>query len=155
MPNVATVLKAEISRLARKEVRAVGTAVGRRTAASRRALADLKRRVAALEKGLRSLESSLARVPAAAPAEKPEKGPKGWISGKGVRSLRQKLGLSQEAMARLVNVTPNAVYLWERKPGMLRLRHATQAALLDARKLGAREAQAKLAALPTRRGRKA
>ena len=145
MPNVATVLKAEISRLARKEVRAVGTAVGRRTAASRRAMADLKRRVAALEKGLRSLESSLARVPAAAPAEKPEKGPKGWISGKGVRSLRQKLGLSQEAFAKLVGVSPNAVYQWERKSGMLRLRSKTQAAVMSVRELGAREAKAKLA----------
>ena len=71
------------------------------------------------------------------------------ISGKGVRSLRQKLGLSQEAFAKLVGVSPNCVYQWESKPGMLRLRANTRAAVLAARGLGAREAKAKLAEMAT------
>jgi hypothetical protein len=37
------------------------------------------------------------------------------------------------------------VYQWERKPGMLRLRDATKAAVMAVRGLGAREAKARLA----------
>ena len=64
-----------------------------------------------------------------------------------MRSLRRKIGLSQDAFAKLVGVSSNAVYQWESKPGMLRLRDNTRAALLAVRKLGAREAKARLAAM--------
>lgn len=63
--------------------------------------------------------------------------------------MRRKLGLSQESFAKLVGVSPNAVYQWERKSGMLRLRSKTHAAVMAARKLGSREAKAKLAEVAT------
>lgn len=144
MSNVMTVLKAEITRLARKEAKAAVTPIRKPGVAVRKAVADLKQRVAGLEKECKRLGAELARIPPPAPQEVPGKG-KGWISGKGVRSLRQKLGLSQDAFARLVGVTPNGVYQWERKAGMLRLRDKTRTALLAARNLGAREAKARLA----------
>lgn len=144
MPNVMTVLKAEIVRLARKEAKAAVAPFRKPSGATRRVLADLKRRVAILEKENKRLGSLLAKLPQPEPVVAPT-GPRNWISGKGVRSLRQKLGLSQEGFAKLVGVTPNAVYIWERKPGMLRMRDATKAAVMAVRNLGAREAKAKLA----------
>ena len=144
MSNIMTALKAEIVRLARKEVKAVIDPLRRPANATRLTLADLKRRVAALEKENKRIAALLSKIPQPEPKEEPAKA-KGWISGKGVRSLRQKLGLSQEAFAKLVGVSPNGVYQWEAKPGMLRLREQTRAAVLAARQLGAREAKAKLA----------
>ena len=144
MANVITALKAEIARIARKEAKQAVAPLRKPANATRLTLADLKRRVAALEQENKQLAASLSKIPQPAPAEEPAKA-KGWVSGKGVRSLRQKLGLSQEAFAQLVGVSPNAVYQWERKSGMLRLRSKTQAAVMAARKLGSREAKAKLA----------
>ena len=144
MANVITALKAEIARIARKEAKALTAPLRKPANATRLTLADLKRRVAALEQENKRMAVLLSKVPQPEPQEEPAK-PKGWISGKGVRSLRQKLGLSQEAFAQLVGVSPNAVYQWEHKSGMLRLRANTRAAVMSVRELGAREAKAKLA----------
>lgn len=144
MPNIAKVFKDEIARIARHEAKQAVAPFRKPTSSARRTFADLKRRVAALEKSDKLLRAALAKLPQPAPQEAPAKN-KGWISGKGVRNLRQKLGLSQDAFAMLVGVTPNCICLWERKPGMLRLRDNTRAALLAARLPGAREAKARLA----------
>ena len=144
MANVITALKAEIARIARKEAKQAVAPLRKPANATRLTLADLKRRVAALEQENKQLAASLSKIPQPAPAEEPAKA-KGWVSGKGVRSLRQKLGLSQEAFAQLVGVSPNAVYQWEHKSGMLRLHANTRAAVMSVRELGAREAKAKLA----------
>lgn len=143
MSNVITALKAEISRIARKEAKALTAPLRKPANATRLTLADLKRRVAALEKQIRQADAQLAKEPRPEPAGEAAS-PENRISGKGVRSLRRKLGLSQDAFARLVGVSPNSVSLWEGKPGMLRLRKATLAAVLAARGLNAREAKAKL-----------
>ena len=148
MANVITALKAEIARIARKEAKALTAPLRKPANATRLTLADLKRRVAALEKENKRLSASLSKIPQQAPAEEPAKA-KGWVSGKGILSMRRKLGLSQEAFAKLVGVSPSAVYNWERKSGMLRLRSKTQAAVMAARKLGSREAKAKLAEVAT------
>ncbi len=147
MSNIITVLKAEISRISRKEAKAAATPLRKTVVATRGTLADLKRRVAALETENKRIAAQLSKLPQPEPKEKPAKA-KGWISGKGVHSLRQKLGLSRGAFAQLVGVTPKAVYKWESKAGMLRLRENTRSALLAARQLGAREAKAKLDEMP-------
>jgi len=147
MSNIAKSFKDEVARISRREAKQVVAPFHKPTTNARRTFADLKRRVAALEKSDRRLRAALAKVTAAIPQPQAPAKDKGWISGKGVRSLRQKLGLSQEAFAKLVGVTPAGVYLWERKPGMLRLRDNTRAALLAARLLGAREAKARLTGL--------
>lgn len=146
MPNLAKVLKDEIARIARKEAKLAVAPLHKPTASARRTFADLKRRVAALEKTNKELWSARERAsqPVSEVPEAPAKA-KGWISGKGVRSLRQGLGLSQQAFAKLLDVGHNTIYKWESKPGMLQLRGSTRAALMSARQLGAREAKAKLA----------
>jgi len=49
MPNIATVLKAEITRLARKEAKAAVAEAAKKTKALKTEVRDLRRRVAALE----------------------------------------------------------------------------------------------------------
>ena len=153
MANVITALKAEIARIARKEAKALTAPLRKPANATRLTLADLKRRVAALEQENKRMAASLSKIPQPAPAEEPAK-VKGWISGKGILSMRRKLGLSQETFAQLVGVSPNAVYNWERKSGMLRLRSKTQAAVMAVRGLGAREAKAKLAEMGKKKDKK-
>ena len=153
MANVITALKAEIARIARKEAKQAVAPLHKPATGARHALADLKRRVAALEQENKRMAASLSKIPQPAPAEEPAKA-KGWVSGKGVRSLRQKLGLSQEAFAQLVGVSPNAVYQWEHKSGMLRLHANTRAAVMAVRELGAREAKAKLAEMGKKKDKK-
>jgi DNA-binding transcriptional regulator YiaG len=46
-----------------------------------------------------------------------------------IRVLRRSLGLSQHQLGLLTGVSTQAVYLWERKGGALRLRHQTRRAL--------------------------
>ena len=144
MSNIAQVLKAEISRISRHEAKLAVAPFRKPTVAARYTFADLKRRVDALEKESKRLAALLSKIPQPEPVAAPV-GSRNWISGKGVRSLRQKLGLSQEAFSKLVGVSPNAVFIWESKPGMLRMRDATKAAVMAVRGLGAREAKTKLA----------
>jgi len=148
MPNIVQVLKAEISRISRHEAKQAVAPFRKPTVAARRTFADLKRRVAILEKANNRLSALIAKIPQPEPVAAPT-GSRNWISGKGVRSLRQKLGLSQEAFAKLVGVSPQGVYQWESKPGMLRMRDATKAAVMAVRGLGAREAKARLAEMKT------
>jgi DNA-binding XRE family transcriptional regulator len=139
MPNLMPILRSEISRLARKEAKAAASPLRKPSVAARKAFAGLKRRVASLERETKRLAALVAKIPV--PQPEPSAGARNWISGKGVKSLRRRLGLSQEAFAKLVGVTSNAVYVWESKPGMLRMREATTAAVMSVRGLGAREAK--------------
>ena len=145
MPNVAEVLKAEIVRIARREVKKSSVSVNQAALRSKRAIAALNRQVAALEKEVRLLRRALARAQAssAPAATSPDRA---RITVKGVRSLRRRLGLSGEEFGRLVGVTGQAVYAWEKTSGPLKVRAATRAAILAIRSIGAREAKRRLAA---------
>jgi lysozyme family protein len=146
MSTFAKSFKDEVTRLARKEAKAAVAPIRKPSGANRSALADLKRRVAALEKETRRLAALLAKVPQPAPA--PAAGDqKARITGKGMRSLRRKLRLSAEQFGRLLGITAHGVYFWERKDGPIRVRQTTRAALLSIRTLGAREAKARLQTL--------
>ena len=148
MPNIAKVLKEEISRISRHEAKVAFTPLQRRTIKLERAAADLKRRTASLEKANKQLHERLAKIEAAQPAAPaPEPAGRAWISGKGVKSLRQKLGLTQKEFGGLTGVTEHAVQLWESKPGMLRLRDATKTAIMAVRGIGKTEARKRLEAL--------
>ena len=151
MPNVVKVLKAEISRIGRKESKAAVTPLHRRTVRFERAAADLKRRTSRLEKENRLLQARLAKLEQALPTPAPAEKSRAWITGRGIRSLRRKLGLSQDKFAKLAGVSGQGVYQWERKGGMLRLRADTKAAIMAVRGLGAREARRRLEGMKGKR----
>lgn len=67
------------------------------------------------------------------------------MTGRGIKSLRRKLRVSQADFGRLIGVTAQAVVNMEKKNGPLAVRKGTRAAILAIRGMGAREADAKLA----------
>ena len=152
MSTFANSFKAEVIRLARKEAKAAVSPIRKPAGATRKVLADLKQRVATLEKECRRLSALLGKVPQ--PQAEPAEEQKVRITGKGMRSLRRKLGLSAIEFGKLLGVSRVAVYQWERKEGPLRVRGATMAAILSIKSLGAREAKERLAALTDKTGAK-
>jgi DNA-binding transcriptional regulator YiaG len=143
MPNIASVLKGEISRVARKEVR--GELLGLKTAsgARRAEVAALKRRVQALEQALRRLSKASTGVAAVA-AEK-ESSQALRFSAKGLASHRQRLGLSAQDCGILVGASGQSVYNWE--AGRVRPQPKHLPALAALRNLGKKAAAARLASL--------
>ncbi|MDP3016351.1 MAG: helix-turn-helix domain-containing protein, partial [Deltaproteobacteria bacterium] len=61
------------------------------------------------------------------------------LSPRLIRSLRKRLGISQRDLARLMGVTPLAVYQWE--TGTFKPKKEKKAMLVGLRKLGRRDAR--------------
>src|SRR5688572_30775443 len=100
MANFATALKAEVVRLARREIRGQTLALQKASAAHRRQIAALRRQVVALERKAKTLvKNSVRAVPAAAETEA-EGGSVRFVA-KGLKSLRARLGLSAGELGRL------------------------------------------------------
>ncbi len=146
MPNVMTALKAEIVRLARKEAKAAVDPVRKSATEARRALTEMKRRVDDLEQQVQQLRQP-ATESVRPPAEPDPSSADNGFSGRSVRSLRRKLGLSQRQFAELLGVGNNTVYKWESRPGMLKLAEKTKAALMEARGMEPRDAKKRVEAL--------
>lgn len=137
MPNIAAVLKSEIARLARKEVRSA-TGVLKRTVASQRSqIAGLKKQIAELEQKLRRATNV---VEASASDEAPSKL---RFSAKGLASQRKRLGLSAHDLGLLFGVSGQSIYHWE--AGKARPRAGQMPAIVALRKLGRRQAEGILA----------
>ena len=112
MPNLATVLKEEILRLARKEVRAEIVPLRNAAVQSRTDINALKRRMAALEKQVASLNKTSTKAkekvqPVSDPANI-------RFSSKGFGALRRRLGLSAAEMGFLLDASDQSIYKWER-----------------------------------------
>lgn len=147
MANFGKQFQEEVRRLARKETKDDIQRLQREQVELRRMVSLLKKRLSALEQKTARLGRSAAdKAPRNAPAEElPAEGAdRARISSRTVRTLRQKLGLTQAEFARLVGVSGQSVYQWERQDGRLQLRHATRKAIVEAKKLGVREARARL-----------
>ena len=144
MSNVAKALKGEISRISRREAKDAAAPIANSSAGLKKMVADLKRRVAALEKGNKRLLAGVKKDKTEAPPKPSEEIKKARITSTTIRSLRNRLGLSQADFGKLAGVTTHAVYLWETKEGPLNLRDKTKAALLSIKGMGAREAKGKL-----------
>ena len=148
MSNVVKILKAEISRISKKEAKSATQVIGKSNTWLRKTVADLKKRLVLLEKENKHLVVAIKKFQVEQ-SQKPdqEEGKKARFTSRGVRALRKKLRLSQADFGKLVGATTHAVYLWEKKTGALNLRDKTKSAILSVRGLGAREAKEKLAEL--------
>ena len=144
MPNIAAVFKGEISRIARKEVKAQTQDFKKSSSQYRSQIAALRRRVDALERQLRRVGKAPARA-AAAPEDDDEGGQNLRFSAKRFGAQRRKLGLSAADFAALLGVSGQSVYKWEL--GKARPRAAQLAAIASLRGIGKREAAARLEAL--------
>ena len=136
--NVMSVLKAEISRLARKEAKAIVSPVKKASATYRSLIAGLRKQVDALQREVASLKKAVP-APEKALAAKTEPEGRFWITGKGVKAMRKKTGLTQEKFGKLVGVSVPTVVNWEKAKGKLNLRKAAAGALQGLRGKGKRE----------------
>ncbi|WP_198173774.1 helix-turn-helix domain-containing protein [Lysobacter soli] len=143
MPNLGTVLKAEISRLARKEVRAEVETLRKASGTYRREIAELKRQVAQLERRLK--QAAKARPAAASAQEGEDTATRMRFSAKGLQSLRAKLGLSAADFGALAGVSGQSIYHWEQGKSVPRKSQLPKLASL--RGLGKKEARARLESL--------
>jgi DNA-binding transcriptional regulator YiaG len=143
MPNIASILKAEISRVARKEVRAEIETLKKASVTHRASIAELRRQVNALEKELRRVAKGATR-PATVPDSDHEAatGTKRRFSATRLAAHRAKLGLSAASYGQLVGVSGQTIYHWEQ--GKARPRAAQLESLAAVRDLGAREVAERL-----------
>ncbi|MEP6791541.1 MAG: helix-turn-helix transcriptional regulator [Ramlibacter sp.] len=141
MPNIASVLKDEIARVARKENRGETQGLKKASAQYRSDIAALKRRVQALEQMVRRLGKAGARKSTAALAQE-ESGTALRFSAKGLAAQRRRLGLSAAAVATLLGVSGQSVYKWE--DGKTRPRASQIAAIATLRKMSRKQAAARL-----------
>ena len=149
MPNIALVLKEEIRRLARKELKSS-------TATIQKELARVKKTARELRRQLDALAKQQKKAVPTAPASAKVDGPsvpwvrKSRMTGKTIKELRVRLNLTQAELAKLLGVSGLAVYQWEHSEGTLNLRKKSREALLNARALGQREAHRRLEERPAK-----
>ncbi|MEW6025615.1 MAG: helix-turn-helix transcriptional regulator [Pseudomonadota bacterium] len=134
-------LKEEITRLARRALRGETETLKKASSRYRSDIAALKRRIEAQEKQIARLEKMLSKVPE--PADNAETETKLRFKPQGVRAQRTRLGLSAAELGALVGVSAQTIYNWE--TGSTRPRAEQLAALAAVRKMGKREARARLA----------
>jgi DNA-binding transcriptional regulator YiaG len=143
MSSIAALLKTEISRLARKEVRAETEGLKKSVTTYRAEIAALKRRAQALELELRRLSKAHAQaVPVEVQAEPSQKL---RFTAKGLASQRRRLGLSASDVGLLVGASGQSIYNWEEGKAHPRAKHLPAIAAL--RTMGKKAASARLASL--------
>lgn len=140
MPNIASVFKSEIARVARKQARFEAASLKRAVISHRAEIAALKRRLNEFERQMRDLSRLRAASQSSAPAADTVTALR--FSAKGLASNRRRLGLSVEACGRLVGATGQSVNKWE--TGRARPRAKYLPALAALRTLGKRAAIAQL-----------
>jgi DNA-binding transcriptional regulator YiaG len=144
MPNIANVLKDEIQRIARKEIKTSASELHKYNVSLKKTLAELRKQLATMKLEIRQLKKIQGKQPKAEKEVTTEAAEKLRFSAKGIRSLRSKLKLSQADFAKLVGVSSLTIYQWERQEGKLTLRQATRNKLAAIRGLGIKEALQRL-----------
>jgi DNA-binding transcriptional regulator YiaG len=145
MPNIAAVLRQEICRLAKKEVKLQVGKTQKASAQYRRDIANLKRQLGQQEREIKLLKKQQGQTPK---EEEPSESVR--FSARSVKAQRGRLGLSAADYGKLVGVSSLTVYNWEH--GTSHPRQAQLAALVAVRGIGKREALLKLAELTPKKG---
>lgn len=142
MPDLSQVLKAEIQRLARKELKQQLDPLRQQVAQQRKEIAALKKAV----------QAAIRRRPETTPRKaKPESASDDVqdtrlrFTAKGFKGNRDRLGLTAEQMGLLIGVTNATVYNWEQ--GKTAPRRNQLPAIASLRGMGKREARRQLEAL--------
>jgi DNA-binding transcriptional regulator YiaG len=141
MPNIATALKQEITRLARKEQRDNTLALKKALASYRSEIAALKRRVADLERGQKRVTKVVAKVTPSADDEESQDSNLRFRAA-GFAQHRKRLGLSAAEMGLLLDASGQSIYKWETGTAKPRAKHLQ--AIAAVRKMGKREAAKRL-----------
>lgn len=135
MGKVEAIIKSEIVRLAKREMKKVAAPLRRDVWALKSTVSQLRKTVIALERFVSLQRKAWEQEPPLKAA--PEEVETSRLSPRLIRSLRQRLGLSQRDFARLTGVTPLAVYQWE--TGVFKPKREKKGVLVALRKLGRRD----------------
>ena len=153
MANIGTLLKQEISRLSKREIRKELASTKKASVSYRHDIAALKRQVVALERKAAMLAKQTPAAANNAPATPPDR-PVRFVA-KGLRTLRARLGLSAAQLAVLLGASEQSVYNWETKKATPR--KELLAGIIALRSIGKREAHHRLEVIrkpaPTKRRR--
>lgn len=150
MPNIASVLKSEISRISRKEGRLEAQAFKKIASSQRAEIAALKRRLQEVERSLKILTKLVARERSKGAVTSSTASEEADAIGlrfraAGMASNRKRLGLSAEDFGLLIGVSGQSVHSWE--AGKTKPRDRSLAAIAALRGIGKREANRRLEAL--------
>jgi DNA-binding transcriptional regulator YiaG len=145
MPNIAAVLKEEICRLAKREIKVSTMSTKGAVVQFRRDIAKLKRTVSSQQKEIAFLNAQEHKRLGVVPTKDEDDLEGVRFSARSAKAQRERLGLSQENYAKLVGVSSMTIYNWE--TGKTRPRDEQLAALVALRGIGKREAMAKLEAM--------
>jgi len=138
MSNIASVLKKEISRISRKEIKRETATLKKSSTTYRSEIAALKRRVQELERQVRRVGWVGERsVPAAANEDSVAPGTR--FSARSMASQRTRLGLSAAECGLLIGASAQSVYNWEEGKAHPRAQHLP--AIFALRNLGRRQAK--------------
>ena len=140
MRNLVQALKSEITRLAKKEVKAQTAALRAASSKYRHEISDLKRVTKDLERRLALMDRQERKRAEKPPPVDLAEGRR--FSAKGLRSHRARLGLSAEDYGLLAGVSGQMIHKYEQ--GRTKPRRAQVAKLVTMRGVGKREARLRL-----------
>jgi len=136
MPNIQSVLREEIARLAKKTIKAELESLKKASSQYRSEIAALKQRITELSREVKRLSK---QAISAAPTERPAADTKIRYSARSVAAQRRRLGLSAEQFGKLFGVTGQTVYNWEQDKA--RPKESQMPAIVAARKLSKSDAK--------------
>lgn len=140
MPNVGVLLKEEITRVARKEIRKETLKTRKATTQHRHLIAALSKRVGELERKVAALSR---KISAATPVPAADAAPRRIrFSPKALLAQRHRLDLSAADFGNLVGVSAQSIYGWESGKTVPRAEQLTKVAAL--RGVGKREVARRL-----------
>ena len=132
MPNLASALKGEIRRLARKEIRESVTPLRKLVTALRKRVAQQRRLIADLERNAKRSTKNVRPAEAHGSEESQIRFSPAWV-----KHHRKKLKMSRRVYAKLVGVSAQSVFGWE--SGRTRPRRTALEAWRRIRRMGLRE----------------
>jgi DNA-binding transcriptional regulator YiaG len=144
MPNIDSVFKAEMARIARKQIRAELSSLKSAVSQHRAHLASLRRELEALQREVKRVaRAGVMTAQAGSESRDSAEGLALRFRASGLASHRKRLGLSAADFGRLLGVSAQSVYKWE--SGEVRPRRSQLETIAAVRKMGRRKALAKLA----------
>ena len=140
MAKLESIIKSEIQRLAKREVRSTFIPLRREVRAMRLRLSTLSKNFSVLD---RLAQIQLQRMPKKGLEATPEEVKASRLTPERIRGLRKKLGISMRELGRLTGSSLSAILSWEK--GKFKPRGDKKAALVALRKVRKRDVRKMLA----------
>ena len=141
MSNIATALKEEITRIARKMMRGEIDALKKTNSRYRNEIANLKRHIADMERQLKALQKQSGQSKKVA-ADTGSEERQVRFSTAGLKKFRERHGLSAASLGAILDVSLQTIYNWE--AGKTRPSKGQIAKIAVLRKMGKRDIQQRL-----------